>query len=171
MRTVALGLCLLVGAASANPPTRLSAAQLEAEIHAVGAKTVLIKYYDTPAWSASIMPGISSASPAWLRVAERLKAGSDAASSEDLGIALYDALAVAPFRVLPVLTRVYGGSLEDICDVSFEAQVPKQGVSAYLQSVREKLASARTEREKTVAAECLRGLELSQAAATEQGLK
>ncbi len=169
--TLPIVLLLIGWTASANPSTGVSAAQLEAEMHAVGAHAVLLKYYDTPAWSASVMSGIRSAAPAWLTVAEKFHSVADGAASEDIGLALYEALGVAPLRVLPLLSRVYGGSFEELCNVSFEAELPKEGVSAYLQAIRTKLGAARTKKERAMAAACSRGLDHSQAAAAAKGLR
>jgi len=117
------------------------------------------------------MPGIRSASPAWLAIANQLFSVSDAGASEDIGIALYEALEVAPLRVLPQLLRIYGGSIEQLCNVSFEVEKPKQGVRNYKRSIRAKLAAARTKHERALAASCSRGLDLSLATATADGLE
>ena len=151
--------------------TPVSPSQLKAEIQASGARAVLHKYYDAPAWSASIMPGIRSAAPAWLEVGEQLDSVADAGASEDLALAFYDALAVAPFRVIALLVRTSGGSVEQICNVSFEDEVPRQGVTAYLNEIRRKLGAPKTSEQKVMAAACMRGLDQSQATAAEQGLR
>ena len=161
MRTLSFYVVLLLLAMSS-----VWAAQIKAEIQASGAKAVLLKYYDTPAWSLTIMPGIEFAKPDWLSAAEMLKSQADAAAAEDIGLALYGALEVAPLRVAPVLARIYGNSIEEVCNVSFEAKKPKQGTRAYLQSIRAKLALARTSKEKAIAVACSRGLELSQTTAS-----
>ncbi len=162
---IVAGCNCLVGATE-----RVSPDQLSAEIGFVGPKAVLLKYYDTEVWSNSIEPGIRLASPDWLRIAEKLHRGADGAGGEDIGLALYGAVAVAPLRVLPVLSRVYGGTALDLCNVSFEAEVPKQGVAAYLQSVRFGLKAARTPNERKLAASCRRGLSKSLSTAKTQGL-
>jgi hypothetical protein len=154
----------------AAQPASVSAKAMRAEISSSGAAPVLQKYYDTPAWLHSVMPGIRSAAPAWLVVAEQLAPAADGAAGEDLGLALYDGLAVAPFRVLPVLSRIYGGTVEELCNVSFEAEVPKQGVLGYFASVQSRLRAASTAQERAVAASCRRGLERSLQEAKAQGL-
>ena len=116
------------------------------------------------------MPGIQSASESWLNVAEQLKAVADGAAAEDLDLALYAALANRPFRVLPLLQRVYGGSIVQLCNVSFEAELPKQGVAPYISAIRAKLASAGNETERHLAAACMRGLKQSLQTAKAQGL-
>ena len=154
----------------AAPQSRLSTTQLLAEIQARGARRVLHAYYDTKAWSLSVMPGVRSASEDWLTVAVKLKAVADGAAGEDLDLALYGALANNPFRVLPVLEQLYGGPVDQLCNVSFEAELPKQGVVPYISSIRAKLASARSAADREVAAACTRGLELSLETAKAQGL-
>jgi hypothetical protein len=160
-------------AAAAAPSGSLSASIVAAEIQSVGTSSVLRKYYDTPAWSKSIIPGIRSAAPTWLSVAMQLHTVSDAGASGDLDLALYAALAVAPFRVLPLLSKLYGSTVDDLCNVSFEAEVPKPGVSAseYLAEIRAKLADVHTDAEKVMAASCAHGLDRSAAAAKAQGLR
>lgn len=156
-------ICLFVSlGVEADPQSnsRYSASTVAADIRSVGASAVLRRYYETPAWSKSIIPGIRSAAPAWLAVAAQLHQVSDAGASEDLDGALYAALTVAPFRVLPIMLRLYGGTIEDLCNVSFEADVPKPGVSAsaYLDEIRTKLGKAHTSAEKVMATSCYRGL-------------
>jgi len=165
---------MFFGSAAASAPSgSLSASTVAAEIQTVGASTVLRKYYDTPAWSKAIIPGVRSGAPTWLSVAMQLHTVSDAGSSEDLDLALYAALARAPFRVLPLLSKLYGGTVEDLCNVSFEAELPEPGVSAseYLAQIRAKLADAHTGAEKVMAASCAHGLDRSVAAAKAQGLR
>ena len=82
------------------------------EIQSAGAREVLRKYFDTPAWELQIIPGIKSGSIAWLAVAKELSAVADAAPSEELGLALYAALPVKPFAVLAVLGAKYGRNAE-----------------------------------------------------------
>ncbi len=174
MQTVRLVFSSLLLVAGCNclvgATERVSPDQLSAEIDSMGSKAVLLKYYDTEVWSNSIELGIRSASPDWLRIAEKLHRGADGAGGEDLGLALYGALAVSPLRVLPVLSRVFGGTALDLCNVSFEAEIPKQGVAAYLQSVRFGLKAARTPNERKLAASCKRGLSKSFSTAKSQGL-
>ena len=164
---------VLVGAvisARAVPGTTVSAAEVASEIRATGAKAALAKLYDTGAWSASISPGISSGSLAWFRVAEQLKAVADGAAAEDIDAALMGSLASAPLRVLPELSRIYGESVEAICDLSFEAELPKADVATYILRIRSKLGAARTGRAKSLAAACNRGLDESLRHAADQGL-
>ena len=148
----------------------ISAKVLRAEISTSGAAPVLQKYYDTPAWENSVMPGIRSANFEWLVIAEQLAPAADGAAGEDLGLALYDGLAVSPFRVLPVLSRMYGRTVEELCNISFEAAIPKQGVVRYVASVQSRLHAANSVQERTVAVSCRRGLERSLQAAKAQGL-
>jgi hypothetical protein len=156
--------------ALADAPQKTSAAAIAAEIDSVGASAVLSKYYDTSAWTISILPGIESGAEEWLSIARQFCAVSDAGASEDLGLALYAALAVNPFRVLPALKNVYGGTDEERCTISFEAELPKEGVTKYLNRITMKLKKAKTKTEKTMAVGCLRGLEHTRRVAKAQGL-
>lgn len=106
-----------------------------------------------------------------MRVAESLGGVADAGESEYLALALYEALAVAPFDVLPILSRRSGGTIESLCTLSFEAEIPEHGVRPYFQSIRAKLALASSPVQTTMAVECLRGLDVSQAVAEASGLE
>jgi hypothetical protein len=164
-------LLLIPALAIAASPQKVTAPAIAAEIEDAGAKMVLIRYYDTPVWSEFIMPGIKSATAEWLSIAQQFSKVSDGAASEDIGLALYEALAVNPFRVLPVLRNIYGGTVEERCTISFEAELPKEGVTKYLRRIETKLKKAKTKAEKIMAKDCLRGLESSRKDATAQGLK
>jgi hypothetical protein len=156
--------------AVAGSTERVAATTIQAEINSVGAAIVLRRYYDTSVWAGSIMPGIESASAEWLSIAQQLSTASDAGASEDIALALYDALAVNPFRVLPVLKSIYGGTEEERCTISFEAEIPKGGVTKYIDRIKTKLGKAKTKPEKAMAVGCLRGLENTQRDAKTQGL-
>jgi hypothetical protein len=104
-------------------------------------------------------------------VAEEFKAVADGAAAEDLDAALMDSLARAPLRVLPELTRIYGETAEEICNLSFEAELPKPDVATYILEIRKKLGEARTERARALASRCNRGLDESVRHAREQGLR
>jgi hypothetical protein len=155
---------------TSNAADRVTAAEILREIELHGAKAVALKYYDTQVWAKSIDPGIRSAAPEWLNVADKLSPGAEAAAGEDIGLALYDALAVAPLKVLPVLSRKYGGTARYLCNVSYEADIPKEGANEYLNKVRRGLMRARTPNEKQLAAQCKKGLAQSLATAKSQGL-
>lgn len=154
------------------PPQNVTAKALSKEIQAIGPGKVLEKYYDTPAWRNSIMPGIEGANAEWLIIVQELHSAFDGAAAEDIGIALYfRALPRDPFRVVPLLTMIYGGTIEEACTISFEAEIPKGGVANYLASIRGKLMMAKGESEKAMASACLRGLEKTRIEAEAQGIK
>ncbi|MFO1267309.1 MAG: hypothetical protein U1F67_11380 [Rubrivivax sp.] len=167
-------LVLLVGAACCLPAAgnarNMTAAEAAAEIRRFGGRAFIDKHFEHESWN-QVLRGIESASPQWLAVGESLKSHSDAGSSEELGLALFGALAVKPLRVLPVLQRVYKSSPERLCNQTFEAQLPKQGVAAYLNSIEQGLLLAKTAAERSMAAECKVGLESSRKYAQENGLK
>ncbi len=165
-----LALCPVLAVAAS--PKHVSANSLSKEIEAIGARKVLEKYYDTSAWKNSIMPGIEGASTEWLAVARELHSGADGAASEDIALALYfGALPRDPFRVIPLLTVIYGGSVEKTCTIGFGAEVPKGGVSSYLGAIKKKLKAAKTDSERAMASACLRGLEQTRIEAEAQGTK
>jgi hypothetical protein len=169
--TILLAVTFHAALAQANSNHKITAQLLSAEIQESGASTVLFKYYDTSVWSDDIMPGIESATTEWLAIAEQLRAVSDAGASEDLGLALYRALAVNPLRVLPLLTSIYGGTVQDRCTISFEPELPKEGVTKYLKRIEAGLKKAKNKYEKAMATECRRGLEITREDAKRLGLK
>jgi hypothetical protein len=170
----AAAIALLFGAdlpACAQRARTVSAADVAFQIRTLGAKSALAKLYETEAWSASIAPGIASGSLAWIHIAEELKTVADGAAAEDLDSALIDSLARAPLRVLPELSRIYGQSIEEVCDLSFEDELPKPDLATYVHGIRAKLAVAKTVRSKSLAVACNRGLDRTLRRAAEQGLR
>jgi hypothetical protein len=148
----------------------MTVAQAEAGIRTLGARGFIDKHFEHETWNR-VLRGIESANPRWLAVGESLKPHSDAGSSEELGQAFFSALAAKPLRVLPVLVRIYGASPEELCNQTFEAQLPKQGVSNYLSAVEAGLKLASTAAERTIATQCLVGLQASRRYAREHGLR
>jgi len=170
--SLALTVAAIVLAAPLAQSQTISADALASEIRASGARAVLVKYFETPVWINSIRPGIESGSDKWLRIAEQLYKESDGAGTEELGEAIYNALPNRPFAVLREFARTSPeASVESFCDISFEYEVPKEGVHGYLQRVRKALASAKTKQEKAIAAACRRGLVKTEAEAKRLGLR
>ena len=160
-----------VGAADGGTATPILATDVLSEIKHSGAGKTLQKYYDTAAWKKWIMPGIERANDGWLEVAEKLQSASDGAGSEDLGAGFYRALAVKPLLVLPILARIYGGTSAENCSMTFEAELPMEGVSQYLTAIESGLSSAQSAAEKRLANECRKGLAETRKYAKAHGLK
>jgi len=168
--TLMLAFCPAI--ALAAPPQNVTAKSLGMEIQAIGPARVLEKYYDTPAWVNSITPGIEGGGSQWLAIAQELHSGADGAAAEDIDLALYfGALPREPFRVIPLLNTIYGGTVEKICTIGFEAEIPKGGVANYLAAIKTKLKAANTKAENAMASACLRGLEQTRIEAEAQGIK
>lgn len=167
---IALLTAVLCCPQSALAKDSLTVTQAETEVRVLGAQGFIDKYFDQEAWSW-VLRGIESANPRWLAVGEALKPHSDAGSSEELGQAFFNALAINPLRVLPVLIRVYGSEPEELCNQTFEAELPRQGVNTYLSAIEAGLKHAKTATEKAYAAKCLRGLHASRKYARENGLR
>ena len=172
IRAVALiAACEALTAAAAPGSTSISAQQVMSQIRHEGGKEVLARVYDTPIWTGSIAPGLASGELAWLRVGEALGPFADGAAGEDLDAAMLGSIANAPFKVLPELSRIYGEPVEQLCDLSFESEVPARGVTNYLQGIRAKLDAAKSRRDLALAKDCRSGLDESASAAAAQGLK
>jgi len=140
-------------------------------IDSAGAREVIRKNYDRRLWLTAIIPGIESAKPEWLEVAVKLRSASDAAAAEDLGSALFRAIAVDPLRVIPVIDRIYESQPLATCNMTFEAEAPKEGVSKYIAKIRRGLQSAKSPEERRIAAECAKGLDATVKYAKIHGIK
>lgn len=162
--------CLTILSLTAASGSNAATSRIEAEIQSRGPAFVLKKYFNSSRWEKNILDPIKTASPSGLRVAELLAPVSDGESGEDLGEALYEGLAVAPQKVLPVIMRVYRTSAEEACTVSFEALVSKGGANAYLSRIERKLSSSLSGTQDTIWAQCCLGLEHSRELARQQGL-
>ena len=165
----AMLLCQLSAPQAVGASCDATAAQIEVEIRRTGAKAFIEKHFDQDAWSR-VLVGIETAGPRWLAIGESLKPHSDAGSSEELTDAFFSALAVDPLRTLPVLMRVYKSGPEELCNQTFEAQLPKQGVEPYLNAIERGLRNPKTKTQRSMATACRKGLQASRKFARENGL-
>ena len=168
-RAITVGI-ILSAAVGNSPGAQLTATELIREIQRDGPRAVLRRHFDTSVWATAILPGIKAASDGWLTVAELLHTSADAGGAEDIDLALYSALPVRPFPVLRVLEKKHKRSPSYLCNVSFEAEVPKGGALPYLLLIENALASASTREDKAIAAACRLGLAQARATATRNGL-
>ena len=150
---------------------KFDAATTKSEVLRLGPRAFIAKHFDDALWIQGVVAGIGRADLEWLEVGAILRPGSDAASGEDLTAAFFDALAVNPLRVLPIIQRLYGGTAEGACNQTFEADLPKLGVARYLQQIERGLALAKTSAELELAAGCRRGLDKTRKYAKKNGLK
>ena len=81
----------------------LSATAVEDEIKNRGAATVLRRLYEEPERWSAVLEAITRGEPGWISVAAKLHTASDAGSSEELNLAVADALEREPKEVLAVL--------------------------------------------------------------------
>jgi hypothetical protein len=93
-------LCSSTALAAAEP---LQPSDLMKEISSEGAPQVVRRLYDNgDAWN-EVMGKIRTGNARWLEVARNLHAGTDGATSEELDLAIFFALAPAPQAVLNLL--------------------------------------------------------------------
>ncbi len=100
-----LALFLSAALAATTAPislTPLTPSIVQAEIRDRGAKPVVDQLFKTEAWW-QVMRNIGAGKTDWIALAPDLAAGTDAASSETLGISLAEALPKSPSAVLAVL--------------------------------------------------------------------
>jgi len=153
----------LVGMACRAEESALMPEIVLKRIDALGARKAVNEYIDTPAW-ATILRGIRSGEPTWLKVFSKLRAGSDAGASEDLALALFEAIPAKPFEVIPVISREYHETTNQVCTFTFEAEMPAGGINRYLSRIENALRQAATETERKIAAECLSGVKATREA-------
>ena len=161
---------LLVAIKLAAPAYAVTPEALDMEIKASDERTVLSKYYDSSEWVNHILPGIKSGAGPWLRIATQLRRNSDAGASEDIDFALYAAMPLRPFAVIEALGGANKKQTERICNISFEADLPSEGVFVYLNRIRTALLQAKTAHEKLLAAACRKGLIKAELQAKRDGL-
>ena len=131
IRAVALAVLVAgCGAPQPAPASELSAGAVLATIHRDGASVALRRYVvDDSTFGDAVLVGIASGDSAWLEVARLLKPAADAGASEYLGIAMADALPVAPDRVLALLGPDYPA--ERVCGMPFIEQPDSEAVSYF----------------------------------------
>jgi hypothetical protein len=102
---IALTLTLPFAAVAQND---LTPSSVMAEIQESGASaTVFQLYEDNSLWSA-LLKNIENGKPAWLKVASVLRGGSDAGASEQLVLAVGEALEHNPEAVLEITVSLMG---------------------------------------------------------------
>lgn len=131
IRTVTL--VMLVGGCTspdvAGQP-KLSAIEVLAVIEREGPDSALRQFVvNDSTFGDAVLIGITSGDSAWLEVARLLKPVADAEAREFLGIAVADALPVAPERVLALIGREYPA--ERVCGLPFIEQPDSEAVSYF----------------------------------------
>lgn len=162
--------CSLPGLAYSAETIHPKPSELLAEIHKSSARAVIGNYENTRTWTDVVLPGIASADSRWLLVDEALYTGADAGAAEDLESSTYAALGVAPLRVAPLIARLKKLTLREVCNVSFDAEVPPGGALPYLAKIRKGLRAAKTPGESMIAKECSLGLDAALNATKSQGI-
>lgn len=161
LRWLSLWLACHSGVVSAAG-TGMTAAEISAEINASSAKAVVnrltsghVDAMGQTDWSRT-MDQILNGRLAYIALAPKLAPGTDAASAEDLGIALAHALPVAPAAVLRVIDRRDGPVLgvSRVCGVPF-TEPSTRDVSGYLAAAQSAVGQVNTPRLRRVKAACL----------------
>jgi hypothetical protein len=102
-----LGIAMLI-ACSLSASAQSTAAQIDNRITRYGAeRTLWAIYADDDQWS-NLLAQIARGEEPWLRVANRLRKVTDAGASEQLDLAVGEALEHAPERVLRLSVPVFG---------------------------------------------------------------
>jgi hypothetical protein len=135
-------MCLLLALSSAAHGSQpVSAHALFHDIQARGAKTVVSELVNQGKWDR-VSDEIASGRRDWIEIVPALAAGTDAGSSEDLGIDLAFALVKNPASVLRVVDEKpwsHGGiiGIERVCGAPFiEDTEPKNYFSQAIQAVQ-----------------------------------
>ena len=91
--------------------SQLAAAEaIQREVAQAGAAATLNRLYSDPEAWVSALGGIATGTPSWLRVAELLRPASDAGASEQLELAVGEALGSSPVVVLSWLVTQQGAN-------------------------------------------------------------
>ena len=124
MKQIAL-LFLLAASASASGATSITPNTISQQISTLGAKAALQAIYDNKTTWAQLLAGIASGTKDWLLIADQLRRVSDAGTSEQLGLAVGEALERRPENVLSLGIAEFG--VETVCgapdvdDVRFDS--------------------------------------------------
>jgi len=162
-RVAIVGLALAAKAAAAQVP---SAAVLSAEIDAKGAKEVVNRLNSTPPgadgqneWNR-VTHEMWLGRAAYIELAPKLAPGTDAGTSEDLGICLAHALPLAPITVLRAtdLKDVPALGVSRVCGVPF-IEDTVEDVPAYIRVAQEKVGAVTVPGLQDVKAACLKQLD------------
>jgi hypothetical protein len=131
-----------IGAGAATAAAKLTAADVSARVEREGAQTVLQTIYaDNDQW-AHLLASIATGRREWLLIAVALHPASDAGSSEQLTLAVGEALEHRPENVLTVAISTY--PLDVVCDVP-ETDDPRfDSLSRALATLNRRQAMLRT---------------------------
>lgn len=132
-------------------------AQVEAMLARQSPREVVSALYGTgenSRWD-TVARGIARGDRAWLNVAARLSAGTDAGTSDDFGIAVSDALTVNPAGTLRLLSRIPMGA--GACEENgFE--VPRAQSRAFYRAAMASVATVRERGLQRIKTQCLANL-------------
>lgn len=165
MRASSAAVCLAVLASSnAMGAEHMTPAEVQSRIQRDGARATLEAVYRDPASWRALLAAVASGRADWLMVANVLHATSDAGASEQLSLAVGEALANHPQQVLSASASEFGlaaiCSGPDVDDARFSSyHTAMAAIAARQQAVRavtdESLRSARDS--------CIAALERSKA--------
>jgi hypothetical protein len=120
-------------------------------------KAVVYELWTSGSWEKHASPGIKAADAKWLDVAEHLQPYTDAGASEDLADALAEALLKAPYRVLPILKRLWWANGEHACSFGYDSELP-DGVAAYVNRLEKALKVMPPSSLASLRRECMAGI-------------
>jgi hypothetical protein len=144
---------------SALAANTLTPSEVLARIQRQGGYKVLWDLWEHMGEFETLLSGIESADPAWLKVAVLLRPFSDAGASEGLDNAVALALPKSPERILSLVGN--GFNLELICTSPF-FEPEKPGIAeAYERKTLIALSSVHEPRLKVLANECSKRVKLS----------
>lgn len=123
-----------------------------------GAAAVVAELFRDGTWTKVVYPGISSGEKQWLEVAEILKPGTDAGSSEELNDALSLALLKHPDHVLPILKNIWWKDSE-ACSFGWDSEFPDNiSVRTYVNRLEKALNKSSNKGTAELRKSCLRGI-------------
>ncbi len=123
-----------------------------------GASDAFESLTESRKWQSSVLPGVTSAQPDWLKVAHALYHATDAGAREDLDEALTKAFLKAPYRVLPLLKEFWWSQPEAVCVFDYDSELPG-GVEHYVQHLKMALDKEPPAQLAPLRSACIRGID------------
>lgn len=129
---------------------------VEATLAEKGVRVTLETYFDCQRTSGTAYEKIASGSRAWIALAEKMIAVSDACYTEGIQASLGEAMRRAPRRVLPLVGKMPVLAPEYVCLPFISAEQPVAAQLQDLRASRRAIAAVRMPRLSNQRAACLR---------------
>ena len=113
MRSLSFGVLLMLLLSVVPADTPMTPSSVLESVASIGARDTLRRIYDDKGRWSALLSSIATGEPAWLDVAKKLRAVSDAGASEQLTLAVGEALEHLPANVLKLAAPEF--PIENVC--------------------------------------------------------